>query len=135
MKPGTQVHQKHPREQHMRYMTMIKSVENSPAGAPPLELMQAIAKLGEEATKAGVMVQNGGLGPSATGARVRISGGKLSVTDGPFAESKEIVGGFAVYDVKSKEEVVEWTKRFMQLHIDHWKGWEGEAEVRPIFGG
>jgi hypothetical protein len=96
--------------------------------------MQAIDRLGEEARKAGVMVQVGGLAPSATGARIRVSGGKLSVTDGPFAEAKEIVGGFAVYDVKSREEVLEWTRRFMQLHIDHWPGWEGEAEIRQMYG-
>jgi hypothetical protein len=118
----------------MRFMTMVKAMENSPAGPPPPALYQAIARLGEEATRAGVMVQNGGLGPTATGARVRVAGGKLTVTDGPFTEAKEVVGGFAVYDVKTKEEAVEWTRRFMQLHIDHWKGWEGEAEVRPIFG-
>lgn len=118
----------------MRFMALVKAVENSPAGAPPAALMQAIDRLGEEATRAGVMVQVGGLAPSASGARIRVSGGKLSVTDGPFAEAKEIVGGFAVYDVKSKEEVLEWTRRFMQLHIDHWKGWEGEAEIRQMYG-
>ena len=118
----------------MRFMAMVKAVEDSPAGPPPAALMQAIDRLGQEASQAGVMVQVGGLAPSATGARIRVSGGKLSVTDGPFAESKEIVGGFAVYDVKSREEVLEWTRRFMQLHIDHWKGWEGEAEIRQMYG-
>jgi hypothetical protein len=118
----------------MRYMTMIQSVENSPAGPPPMELMQAIAKLGEEATKAGVLVETGGLGPTATGARIRVSGGKINISDGPFAEAKEVVGGYAVYEVRTREEAVEWARRFMQLHIEHWKGWEGEAQVRPIFG-
>jgi hypothetical protein len=79
----------------MRFMTMVKSSETS--GPPPKALMDAIAKLGEEGFKAGVMVEVGGLLPSATGARVRVSGGKLTVTDGPFTEAKEIVGGYAVY--------------------------------------
>jgi hypothetical protein len=98
-----------------------------------MALMAAIAKLGEEATRAGAMVQTGGLLPSAMGARVRLSAGKLTVTDGPFAETKELIGGYAVYDVKSKQEAIEWTSRFMQLHKDHWPGWEGESEIRQIF--
>lgn len=115
----------------MRFMIMVKSAEN--AGPPPAALMGAIAKLGEEATRAGAMVQMGGLLPSAMGARVRLAAGKLTVTDGPFAETKELIGGFAVYDVKSKQEAIEWTSRFMQLHKDHWPGWEGESEIRQLF--
>jgi len=115
----------------MRFMTMVKSSEAS--GPPPKSLMAAIAKLGEEGAKAGVLVETGGLLPSAMGARVRLSGGKLSVTDGPFTEAKEVIGGYAVYQLKSKQEAIEWTSRFMQLHKDHWKGWEGESEIRQIF--
>jgi hypothetical protein len=115
----------------MRFMTMVKSSETS--GPPPKALMDAIAKLGEEGFKAGVMVEVGGLLPSATGARVRVSGGKLTVTDGPFTEAKEIVGGYAVYEVKSRDEAIELTRRFMELHREHWKGWEGETEIRQIF--
>jgi hypothetical protein len=115
----------------MRFLTMVKSSEAS--GPPPQELMDAIAKLGEEAAKAGVMVDMGGLMPSAMGTRVRIARGELLVTDGPFTEAKEVVGGFAFFEVKTREEAVEWTRRFMQLHRDHWKGWEGETEVRPLF--
>jgi hypothetical protein len=115
----------------MRFMTMVKSAETS--GPPPRALMDAIAKLGEEGAKAGVMVEVGGLLPSAMGARVRVSGGRLTVTDGPFAEAKEVVGGYAVYEVKSRDEAVEWTRRFMELHREHWKGWEGETEIRQIF--
>ena len=95
--------------------------------------MAALAQLGEEATRAGAMVETGGLLPSAMGARVRLSAGNLLVTDGPFAETKELIGGYAVYDVKSKQEAIEWTSRFMQLHKDHWPGWEGESEIRQIF--
>jgi hypothetical protein len=95
--------------------------------------MDAIAKLGAEASKAGVLVESGGLLPSAQGARVRLAQGKLNTTDGPFTEAKELIGGYAVYDVKSKQEAIQWTERFMQLHKDHWPGWEGETEIRQIF--
>jgi hypothetical protein len=115
----------------MRFLIMVKGKEN--AGPPPNALMGAIARLGEEATKAGVLIENGGLLPSALGARVRLSARNLAVTDGPFAETKELIGGYAVYDVKSKQEAIDWASRFMQLHKDHWPGWEGEAEIRQIF--
>ena len=115
----------------MRFMMIVKTVENS--GPPPKGLMDAIAKLGEEATKAGEMVETGGLGPTATGARVRLSGGKLTVTDGPFTEAKEVVGGYAVFELKSKKEAIESAMRFMELHKQHWPGWEGVTEVRQLF--
>jgi hypothetical protein len=115
----------------MRFMAMVKSAENS--GPPPKELMDAISKLGEEGTKTGVLVETGGLLPSSAGARIRLSGGKLTVTDGPFTEAKELIGGYAIYEVKSKQEAIEWTSRFMQLHKTHWPGWEGESEIRQIF--
>ncbi len=116
----------------MRFMMIVKSAENH-AGAPPKELMDAIAKLGEQKTKAGEMLDTGGLAPTATGARVRLSGGKLSVTDGPFTETKEVVGGYAVFELKSKEEAIERASRFMELHKQHWPGWEGETEIRQVF--
>jgi hypothetical protein len=115
----------------MRFLTMVRSAESS--GPPPKKLMDAIGKLGEEATKAGVLIETGGLLQSAMGARVRLSGGKLTVTDGPFTETKEVIGGYAVYELKSKEEAIEATLRFMQLHKEHWPGWEGESEIRQIF--
>ncbi len=73
--------------------------------------------------------------PTALGARARLAGGKISVTDGPFSEAKEVIGGFAIYEVPSKAEALEWTRRFLQLHIEHWKGWEGEVELRQMFDG
>jgi hypothetical protein len=115
----------------MRFLTMVKSAENS--GLPPKKLMDAIARLGEEATRAGTLIETGGLLPSAAGARARLSGGKLAVTDGPFTETKEVIGGYAIYEVKSKEEAVEAARRFLQLHKEHWPGWEGESEIRQIF--
>jgi hypothetical protein len=115
----------------MRFLNVIKGREN--VGLPPKALMLAIAKLGEEAKKAGVLIETGGLFPSAMGARVRLSGGNLAVTDGPFTEAKELIGGYAVYDVQSKQEATSWALRFMQLHKDHWPDWEGEAEIRQMF--
>ena len=115
----------------MRFMTIVKSTETS--APPPQALMDAIAKLGAEAASKGVMVEMGGLLPTAMGARVRLAGGRLTVTDGPFTEAKEVIGGYAVYAVKSKAEALEWTKRFMALHQEHWKGWEGEVELRQLY--
>jgi len=115
----------------MRFMTLVKSAETS--APPPQALMDAIGKLGEEAARNGVMVEIGGLLPTAMGARVRLAGGRLTVTDGPFTEAKEVIGGYAVYAVKSKAEALEWTRRFLALHQEHWKGWEGEVELRQLY--
>ena len=116
----------------MRFMMIVKHGEN--CGTPPKTLMDAIAKLAEEETKAGTMLGTGGLAPTAQGARVRLSGGKVTVTDGPFTESKEVLGGYAQFELKSKEEAIESAVRFMELHKKHWPGWEGETEVRQMFG-
>ena len=116
----------------MRFMIMVEHKEGA-MGPPPPELMQAIATLGMEATQAGVMVETGGLMPTASGARVHVSReGKLTVTDGPFTEAKEVVGGYAVYEVETREDALYWTNRFMQLHADHWPGWEGTSEIRQV---
>jgi hypothetical protein len=115
----------------MRYIVLLKG--RQPATPPPAGLMEGIFALGQEATRAGVMLDNAGLAPSAAGARVEVTGGRLSVTDGPFAESKEMIS-YAVYDVASKEEAVEWTSRFMKLHQNLWEGWEGEAEILKAVG-
>lgn len=115
----------------MRYIVLLKGTQ--PAGPPPAGLMEAIMTLGQEAAAAGAMLDNAGMAPSAAGARVELLGGHLSVMDGPFAEAKEYIS-YAVYDVRSKEEAVEWTSRFMQLHQERWPGWQGEAEVLKLFG-
>ncbi|GGO70185.1 YciI family protein [Nonomuraea cavernae] len=116
----------------MRYVMMVR-VTSTPATPPPADLMEAIAKLGEEATKAGVLLDNAGLAPSSEGARVELTGGKLNVTDGPFAEAKELIS-YALYQLGSKEEAVEWASRFMKVHRDHWAGWEGEVDIHRVFG-
>jgi hypothetical protein len=114
-------------------MTLIKSVENSKSGPPPAVLLQAVAGLGGEAAKTGVLVDTAGLLPSAAGARVRVEGGRISTSEGPFASGDEVVGAYAIFNVSSKQEAIEWAKRFMELHREHWKDWEGETEVRQVF--
>jgi hypothetical protein len=115
----------------MRYMMIVKHAENQ--GFPPKELMAAIGALSEETAKAGTMVSNGGLLPTAQGARVEIRGGKLITTDGPFAEAKEIIGGFAIFELRSMKEALEGAEKFMELHPKYWPGWEGVTEVRPMY--
>jgi hypothetical protein len=116
----------------MKYMMIVKHAERQEA--PPKELMDAITKLAEKASEDGTMLGSGGLGPTALGARVRLSGGQVTVTDGPFTEAKEVVGGYAQFELKSKQEAIESAVRFMELHKKYWPGWEGETEVRQMFG-
>lgn len=116
----------------MRFMMIVKHAEGQ--GMPPKPLMDAIAKLAEQETKAGTMLGSGGLAPTVYGARVRLSGGQVKVIDGPFTEAKEVIGGYAQFDLKSKEEAIAGAVRFMELHKQHWPGWEGETEVRPMIG-
>lgn len=115
----------------MRYLVMLKAAQ--PGGPPPAELMDAIMALGAEATNAGALLDTAGLAPSTQSARIRLAGGELTLSDGPFAEAKELIS-YALYQVRSKEEAVEWTRRFMKLHRDLWPGWDGEAEISKVFG-
>jgi hypothetical protein len=114
----------------MRFMMIVKSAERS--SPPPKAMIDAMAKIAEEATKSGEMVESGGLASSAAGTQVRLSGGKLTVTDGPFTEAKEVFGGYAVFELKSKKEAIEGAVRFMELHKQHWPGWEGVTEIRQV---
>jgi hypothetical protein len=120
----------------MRFMMMVKATKDSEAGVPPSpELMAAIGKLTEEGMKAGVVVEVGGLAPTSQGARVRVARGKVSVTDGPFTEAKEVVGGYAIIEAKSRAEAIEIGKDFMKLHGDVLgPSYEGELEIRQLFG-
>jgi hypothetical protein len=115
----------------MRYMMLLSGT--SPSTPPPPELFEAIMKLGGEATEAGVLLDTAGLLPSAAGARVTLAGGKVTVTDGPFTESKELVS-YALYEVRSKEEAVEWASRFIKLHRDLWEGWAGQTDILQVMG-
>ena len=119
----------------MKFMMMMKAGQDYEAGAPPdPRLSQAIGNLIGEMAAAGVLIDTGGLLPSTAGARVRIEKQKLSVIDGPFAEIKELIGGYAIVRVKSKEEAIEMARRFMQLHLDILgPAYEGECEVRQLF--
>jgi hypothetical protein len=116
----------------MRVMVMVKATKNSEAGAKADEkLLTAMGKFNEELVKAGVLLAGDGLKPSSMGKRVRFtgSGGKKTVVDGPFAETKELVAGFWVWQVKSIEEAVEWVRRCP----DPMPGEESEIEIRPVF--
>ena len=115
----------------MRYLMLLSGT--NPATPPPPELLEAIMKLGGEATQAGVLLDTAGLLPSAAGARVALAEGEVTVTDGPFTESKELIS-YALYDVRTKDEAVEWAARFIRIHRDHWAGWEGTADVLKVMG-
>jgi hypothetical protein len=111
-------------------MVIVKASEDSEAGKmPSQELLAAMGRYNEELVKAGVMLSGEGLQPSRKGARVRFSGDKRMVTDGPFAETKELVAGFWMWQVKSKEEAIEWVKRCP----NPMPGQEAEIEIRQVF--
>ncbi len=114
----------------MRFMIIVKATRDSEAGALPNEkLLADMAKYNEELAKAGVLLAAEGLHPSSKGARVKFSGEKRIVTDGPFAETKELIAGFWLWQVKSKEEAIEWVKRCPNPH----PGVESEIEIRQVF--
>ena len=115
----------------MRYLMLLSGT--SPSVPPPPELFEAIMKLGGEATRAGVLLDNAGLLPSASGAQVSLAAGKLTVTDGPFTESKELIS-YALYEVRSREEAIEWASRFMKVQRDLWPGWEGRTDILQVMG-
>jgi hypothetical protein len=113
----------------MRFMTIVKTREIH--FEPPQELLDRINKLAEDAAKKGEFGGMGGLGPTAQGARARLSKGKITVTDGPFTEAKEIIGGYAIFDVKSKKDAIEYTRRFLEAHIGLFDQ-DLEVEVRQM---
>jgi hypothetical protein len=114
----------------MRFMVIVKATPNSEAGIMPSEkLLADMGKFNEELVKAGVMLAGEGLHPSSKGARVRFSGGKRTVIDGPFAETKELIAGYWMWQVKSKEEAIEWVRRCP----DPMPGEESEIEIRQVF--
>jgi hypothetical protein len=115
----------------MRFMFIVKSAHSGP---PTPELLEAMHKLANREIKAGRMLDNGGLMPLATGAQVRIANGQLTVTDGPFVEAKEVIGGYAIFELRDKEEALASAREFMQLHKDLMPGWEGICEVRAFAG-
>ena len=116
----------------MRYMMFIKHTEDYRNAQVPASLYEEMGKYIEETTKSGNFVTGAGLQPSSAGTRVRLSSGKITVMDGPFAESKEIVGGYAIMDAKSRDEALSLARRFMEIHLKHWPTFEGECEMRPL---
>ncbi|QAY86552.1 YciI family protein [Pseudomonas arsenicoxydans] len=114
----------------MRFMIIVKASQDSEAGVMPSEeLMSAMGNYNEELAKAGILIDCDGLQPSSKGARVRFSGDKHTVIDGPFAETKELIAGYWIWQVKSKEEAIEWVKRCP----NPMPGTEAEIEIRQIF--
>jgi hypothetical protein len=117
----------------MRFMAMIKATKDYEAGLPPKpELIAAMGKLAEEERKIGIFEMGGGLLPSAPGHKVTMSGSKVTVTDGPFAETKEVIGGFAILNYDSHEAAIEGAKRVMKIHADAGVT-DLEIEIRPMF--
>jgi hypothetical protein len=115
----------------MRFMIIVKATKDSEAGVmPPEKLLAEMGKYHEELHKAGVLLDGSGLQPSSKGWRITYSGNKRTVIDGPFTEAKELVAGYTLIQTKSREEAMEWTRRFPNPSID---GKEGEIEVRQLF--
>jgi hypothetical protein len=120
----------------MRFMMLVKADERN-SGPPSPELLAGIDKLVQEVSRSGgELLETGGLLPSSKGARIRAGRGKLTVTDGPFTEGKELVGGYAIFRFDSKQEAIEQGKRFMQLHLDVLgTSYQGELEIRQLLDG
>jgi len=116
----------------MKFMFIVKSTHRIP---PNQQLLEAMHKLANREIKAGRMLDNGGLMPIAEGAQVRVIDGQLSVVDGPFVEAKEVIGGYAVFELHNKEEALASAVEFMQLHKDLLPGWEGTCELRAFAPG
>lgn len=116
----------------MKYLMLIKHAESYRGDPIPQGLMDAMGEFVAESFKSGVLKDTAGLKPTAEGFRVRSSGNRLKVSDGPFTEAKEVVGGYALVEVASREEALEVARRFMELHRVHWPAFEGECEVRQL---
>ena len=113
----------------MRFMSIITTADTS---MPTPELMEAMGKLADREIKAGRMIDMGGLMPLAQGVQVRIKDGELGVIDGPFVEAKEVIGGYAIFELRNKEEALAAAVEFMQLHRQHMPDWEGTCELRAF---
>ncbi len=117
----------------MKYLSFIRHPESFRDVTPPAALMEDMERFIKRSMAEGTLVDTGGLLPSKEGFRVRLSGGKLTHTDGPFAEAKEVIGGWAILETKTREEAIRVATEFMELHRKHWPAFEGESEVRPMF--
>jgi hypothetical protein len=115
-----------------RYLTLVRIDESMPVGEPPQELFDAIGKQMEADTADGTLVQAQGLAPTADGALATLADGRITVVDGPFTEAKEVVGGWSIYELRSKDEAIEKAREFLQLHADNWPGCSLSVEVREL---
>jgi hypothetical protein len=113
----------------MKFLTFIKMDEKYRTQGPPPALMEAMGKFVQESFAAGKVHDTGGLKPSSAATRFRVEKGKLTITDGPFTESKEVIGGWAILKANSRKEALENATEFMELHRKHWPGWEGTSEM------
>jgi hypothetical protein len=118
----------------MRFMFIIKTAADAAPMGPPPEMMQAMHAMAEREVAAGRMIGDGGLMPRDAGAEVSIRKRKLVVTDGPFAETKEVIGGYAIFELPDMAAAIESARAFMDLHVTHMPGWEGTCEVRQVAG-
>ena len=117
----------------MKYLAFIRHAESYREAGPPPALMDAMGRFVQKSLEDGSLVDTGGLLPSKDGFRIRLAKGAISVTDGPFTETKEVVGGWAILNADSKVEALRIAQQFMELHRTYWPQFEGEAEVRPMF--
>jgi hypothetical protein len=120
-------------EEPMKYLSFIRHPESYRAASPPPALLDAMGKFVEKSLKDGTLVDTGGLLPSQDGVIVRLAGGKITVKDGPFVETKEVIGGWAILKTETREEAIRIATEFMELHRKHWPEFEGESELRPMF--
>lgn len=114
----------------MRFLGLVRSAEGQ--GAPPAAMMEAMGGFIKASLKSGSLVQTGGLAPGSAAVRIRQSDGRLSFSDGPFVETKEVVGGYAILEAPSREAAIEMMRGFMQLHEQYWPEWQGECELREM---
>ena len=117
----------------MKYLTFIRHAESFREAGPPPALLEAMGQYIQKTLQDGSLVDTGGLLPSKDGFRIRLTKGAISMTDGPFIETKEVIGGWAIIKADSKSEAVRIAQEFMELHRTYWPQFEGEAEVRPMF--
>lgn len=117
----------------MKFLGFIRHSEKYREAGPPPALMEAMGKFVQKSIAEGVVVDTGGLLPSKEGVKIRLEGGKITVKDGPFTESKEVIGGWVILNVPTKADAVRVATEFMELHRKYWPGFDGESEVRPMF--
>ena len=129
---GSRFHQPQNREQTVKYLMLIKNDERYREQAIPPALMDAMGKFVEESFKSGELVDTGGLKPSSEGTLIHVSRGRAKVKDGPFTEAKEVIGGYAIVQADTRERAMDIAQQFVDLHLEHWPGFDFECEIRPM---